>query len=277
MTGVSLFLLGTVALSNIGFLAYLLIDRNNKLKPPVGKPPEEKPEAAAQSESEENHEPRSFVGKSKFNIDDEFESRIDRMVDRAFDRNIHRVREAMMGDVRIEDVEFGEDDGNHVSDMAENNVAGNTDAGKPQKEARMSPEQSMASFEDVRIEDVEPDTVSPPSATGVTMDEIDESISTAINPEATDEEKVKAGKILGPLMDTNLMDNLLSYEEIYKGIQGCMTALLRSDIADKSATRTARATPSKKKAMPPVSAQGQSRTFQIAENIDDFDPADLLT
>ena len=271
MTGVSLFLLGTVALSNIGFLAYLLLDRNTKLKEPPAKPPGDKPEVAEPPKPEEVPEPRSLVGKSKFNIEDELESRIDRIVDNAFDRNIRRVSKAMIGDVRFSDVEFDDADETPASYVPNRE---HIVSEQQPKSARMTPEQETASFEDVRIEDVEPDTVSPPSASGATMDEIAESIGTAANPDATTEDKVKAAKILNPLMDTNLMDNLLSYEEIYKGVQECMTELLRADIADKKSKRTPKSVPAKSKPTPASTAE--SRTFKIAKNIDDFNPADLL-
>lgn len=273
MTGVSLFLLGTVALSNIAFLAYLLLDRNTRLKPPAAKPPEDRPEASGPTKPEKVPQPRSFVGKSKFNIDDEIESRIDRIVDKAFDRNIRRVSKAMMGDVRFSDVEFADID--EAPAVHAPNPEHPASEQWP-KSARMTPEQETASFEDVRIEDVEPDTVSPPSASGATMDEIAESVGTAANPDATTEDKVKAAKVLTPLMDTNLMDNLLSYEEIYKGVQGCMTELLRADIADKEANRIHKPVPVKSEPVPSSAPTAESRTFKIAKSIDDFDPADLL-
>lgn len=273
MTGLSLFLLGTVALSNIAFLAYLIFDRNTRLKPPPAKPPEDKPEISESPQAEENPEPRSFVGKSKFNIEDELESRIDRIVDKAFDRNIRRVSKAMMGDVRFSDVEFDNADETPASYVPTREHA--VSEQKP-KSARMTPEQETASFEDVRIEDVEPDTVSPPSASGATMDEIAESIGAATNPDATIEDKVKAAKILNPLMDTNLMDTILSYEEIYKGVQECMTELLRADIADKKAKRSPKSVPAKSEPQQSHVPTAESRTFKIAKSIDDFNPADLL-
>lgn len=107
MTGTSLFLLGAVALSNIGFLAYLLLDRNKKMQPPADKPPENAPAAEPAPLTADTPPPQSFVGKSKFNVEDELESRIDRLVDNAFDRNIRRIKLTMLGDVRLNDVEFG--------------------------------------------------------------------------------------------------------------------------------------------------------------------------
>ena len=102
-----------------------------------------------------------------------------------------------------------------------------------------------------------------------------------MNHETTAEQKIKAGKVLDPLIDTNLMEGLLSYEQIAEGIKSCMTEMLRADIADKMARRTTKVVKAPKGAKSP-SVQVQSKpevkdpTFRIARNIDDFDPADLL-
>lgn len=278
MTGTSLFLLGVVALSNIGFLAYLLLDRNRKMRPPADKPPENTPtEESPPAPVPDSPALRSLVGKSKFNIDEELESRIDRLVDNAFDRNITRIKLTMLGDVHLKDVEFG-DEASATTAAATGNEVRNDNPPMPEqpvKTARMTPEQERSAFDDVRIEDVEPDTVSAPSATGATMEDIEESISTAVDPDATPEDKANAGKVLDPLMDTNLMEGLMSYEEIYKGIQSCMTELLRENIADRQARKH---DGKAKKARPvknPVTEENVP-TFKIAKNIDDFDPADLL-
>lgn len=278
MTGTSLFLLGVVALSNIGFLAYLLLDRNRKMRPPADKPPENTPtEEPPPAPVPDSPALRSLVGKSKFNIDEELESRIDRLVDNAFDRNISRIKLTMLGDVHLKDVEFG-DEASTTTAAATGNEVRNDNPPMPEqpvKNARMTPEQERSAFDDVRIEDVEPDTVSAPSATGATMEDIEESISTAVDPDATPEDKANAGKVLDPLMDTNLMEGLMSYEEIYKGIQSCMTELLRENIADRQARKP---DGKAKKARPvknPVTEENVP-TFKIAKNIDDFDPPDLL-
>lgn len=277
MTGTSLFLLGVVALSNIGFLAYLLLDRNRKMRPPADKPPEDAPAEEPSPPAPDTPAPRSMVGKSKFNIDDELESRIDRLVDNAFDRNIRRIKLTMLGDVHLNDVEFGDESSATTTAPTGNEIQNDNTPmpEQPVKNARMTPEQEMSAFEDVRIEDVEPDTVSAPSATGATMEDIEESISTAIDPDATPEDKANAGKVLEPLMDTNLMEGLMSYEEIYKGIQSCMTELLRENIADKQARKPV-GKGKKAQSVKNPATEKHTSTFKISANIDDFDPADLL-
>lgn len=278
MTGTSIFLLGMVALSNIGFLAYLLLDRNRKMWPPADKPPENTPaEEPPPAPVPDSPAPRSLVGKSEFNIDEELESRIDRLVDNAFDRNIRRIKLTMLGDVRLNDVEFGDESSATTAAPTVNEIQNDNTPmpEQPVKNARMTPEQEMSAFDDVRIEDVEPDTVSAPSATGATMEDIEESISTAVNPDATPEDKANAGKVLEPLMDTNLMEDLMSYEEIYKGIQSCMTELLRENIADKQAL-TPVGKGKKAQSVKNPATEKHTSTFKISANIDDFDPADLL-
>lgn len=276
MTGTSIILLGVVAFSNIGFLAYLLLDRNRKMRPPADKPPENETAASDEAATEGTPDPRPLVGKSKYNIDDDLESRIDRMVDNAFDRNILRIRQAMLGDVHMRDVEFGDESQASTTPPKSETMASAETAEQPAvKNARMTPEQEASAFDDVRIEDVDSDTVSAPSASGATMEDIEESISTAVNPDSTAEQKAKAAEVLEPLMDTNLLANLMSYEEIYKGIQSCMTELLRADISDKQARKPVKPVKGNK-SVPDASAKAQPFVFKIAANIDDFDPADLL-
>lgn len=278
MTGTSIILLGVVAFSNIGFLAYLLLDRNSKMRPPADKPPEKETAASDEAPTDEPTAPRPLVGKSKYNIDDDLESRIDRMVDNAFDRNILRIQQAMLGDVHLRDVEFVDDSQATTTPPKSETTASSETAKQSQpavKNARMTLEQEASAFDDVRIEDVDSDTVSAPSASGATMEDIEESISTAVNPDSTAEQKAKAAEVLEPLMDTNLMANLMSYEEIYKGIQSCMTEFLRADISDKQARKPVKPVKGSK-SVPSPSAEAQPSVFKIAKNIDDFDPADLL-
>ncbi len=258
MTGLSIFLVGLVAVSNIGFMVYLLTDRDRKIRHPA----DNRPEIPEPAQEPERPVPRSLVGKSKFNIDDELESRIDRLVDNAFERNMVRIHDTMLGDVNLRDVEFAQEVRSPAEDASPANVAAPS-----ARNARMTPEQELSAFDDVRIDDVEPGIVSPPSATGVSMEEIEESIETVTDPGATTEQKVKAAKVLDLLADTNLMDGLLSYEQIAEGIKSCMTESLRADIADKAARKEVKAHRSATKKAP---------SFRIARNIDDFDPADLL-
>lgn len=261
MTGLSLFLLGTVAISNIGLVLYLMLDKNRHVDSKGTENSKDVPETGTTPEiTQSDFLKKSCVGKSRFDVD-KFDSDIDKRIDsleHRLDRTI-MLLDRMVGDVRLEDVEFAQPEDNEQSE----NVAPALNKGLSENSARMTPEQAAASFNDVRIEDVETDMVSAPSASGASMDDIEHSLSTAVNPDATDEEKAKAGRILEKLMDTNLMERIASIEEIQKGVMSCVNEYNRESIAGR---------PAKKAAPAP---KRKSRAF-IAENFDDFNPADLL-
>lgn len=180
MTGVSIFLLGTVALTNVGFLLYLMRDNNRKVSPPQAKPPEQPQPDEAETKKAPS-EPQATVGKSKFHIE-EFDERFEE-IEQRFDRVIQML-DRIEGDVRLKDVEFANtDDAPTQEEIARDAEA----VDNPPKNNRMTREQEKAAFADVRIEDVEPEPVSPPSASGVTMDDIEKSMETAANPDATPE------------------------------------------------------------------------------------------
>lgn len=256
MTGVSIFLLGTVALTNIGFLLYLMRDHNRNANPPQAKPPEIQP-PVEDAEPVEPPMPQAAIGKSKFNIED-FDERFEK-IEQRFDRVI-RMLDRLEGDVRLKDVEFA----NSEDIPTDEEIAGDTEAvDNPPKHTRMTTEQEKNAFTDARIEDVEPDTVSPPSASGATLDDIEKSMETAADPNATPEEKAKAGRVLITLKDTNFMEHFSDDAEILKGVMRCCKESCRLDIADNTGKK-------------PVSITRRKTTIEIAKDIDDFDPADLL-
>ena len=193
-------MLGTVALTNVGFLLYLMRDNNQKASPPQAKPPEQ-PQPTEAETAKEPPTPQATVGKSKFRIE-EFDERFEE-IEQRFDRVI-QLLDRIEGDVRLKDVEFANtDDAPTQEEIARDAEA----VDNPAKDNRMTREQEKAAFTDVRIEDVEPETVSPPSASGATLDDIEKSMETAANPAATPEEKAKAGRVLITLTDTNFMEH----------------------------------------------------------------------
>ncbi len=256
MTGVSIFLLGTVALTNVGFLLYLMRDNNQKASPPQAKPPEQ-PQPTEAETAKEPPTPQATVGKSKFRIE-EFDERFEE-IEQRFDRVIQML-DRIEGDVRLKDVEFA----NTEDAPTQEEIARDAEAvDNTPKDSRMTREQEKAAFTDVRIEDVEPETVSPPSASGATLDDIEKSMETAANPDATPEEKAKAGRVLITLTDTNFMEHFSDDANILQNVMRCCRESCRLDIADKTGKN-------------PVSITRRKTTIEIAKNIDDFNPADLL-
>ena len=259
MTGISIFLLGTIALTNVGLILYLFGSRNNKTMPPDVKPADNNPAHSDADPTNEERQPKAVVGKSKFRIE-EFDERFE-MVEKRLEK-FAGLMDRLEGNLRLKDVEFANpDDAPTQSEIEGDSETGN--APEPRKDARMTREQENAAFDDVRIEDVDSDTVSAPSATGASMEDIEESLEVASNPDATDEQKAKAGKILERLMDTNLMDAIASEAEIQKGVLACIKQSYRIDFADKHSTKIKSIT--KKKS-----------TIVIADRFEDFNPADLL-
>ena len=258
MTGMSIFLLGTVALTNVGFLLYLMRDHNRKTRTSEAKPPETQPEVEVEEvQPKEPSETKAAVGKSKFRIE-EFDERFEQ-IEQRFDRVI-KMLDRLEGDVKLRDVEFA----NSEDKPTDEEIARDTEVvDNPPQNIRMTPEQEKEAFTDARMEDVEPDTVSPPSASGATLDDIEKSMETAANPNATPEEKARAGRVLITLKDTNFMEHLSDDAEILKGVMRCCKESCRLDIADRTGNK-------------PVRITRRKTTIEIAKDIDDFDPADLL-
>lgn len=152
MTGVSIFLLGTVALTNVGFLLYLMRDHNRNAKTPEAKPPEAQP-TAEEEQPKEPSEVKATVGKSKFRIE-EFDERFEQMEQR-FDRVI-KMLDRLDGDVRLKDVEFA----NYEDKPTDEEIARDAEeVDNAPKHKRMTPAEEKEAFTDARMEDVEPDTV----------------------------------------------------------------------------------------------------------------------
>ena len=249
MTGISLILLGTVALSNVGLLFYLLNDRNKKLMgtdKPVSNPEQHKEEAKNEPQSETASKPH--VGKSRTVIDSNIEEYIQEQVNSRVKEEIRQLKESMLGDVRPEDVEFKESTEKPTTEE---------DVFTPH--ARMTKEEEVKAFEDVRINDVDGDMVSAPSATGTSFDEIEEALKTAENPNATPEEKAKAGDIFDKLMDTKLATD----DEILKGVKACVSESIRVSFTEKE--------PRKVKAV-----IKNKTTILFPKDDDEFNPEDVF-
>ena len=246
MTGISLFLLGIIAISNFGLLTILILDRNGQngkeQPPPAGKEPPPPVDPIISETS---------IGKSTFNIED-YEERMKKADGKV--QKMTAMIDRLEGDVRLRDVEFTNPEDTPTKTETEEEFV-------PRKFSSMTPEEESAAFEDVRIDDVEPDMVSAPSASGISLEELESSVNTAMNPNASVEEKVRAGRILNSFADTNFMDRLTTVEEVQKGVLECIRAEYRKEmVGDNKIRRQPR------KSKPPV----------IPDNINDFNPADLL-
>ena len=256
MNGISLFLIGTVALTNVGFLMYLLKDHNSNVRSDESTKPKDEPKI--ETPSDKSPPPTNLIGKSRTVIED-FDKRFEK-IEQRFDQ-MYQLLEKIEGDVKLKDVEFTNP--NDAPTQEEISKEEKEDAIK-ESSARLTPEQEAAAFEDTRIEDVDNDMVSAPSANGASMDEIEEALETAVNAaNASSEELAKAGAILDKLKDTEFEDIFATDAKIMNGVMACITESCRINFSEKPPHR-------------PVSMTKRKTTFFIPDNIDDFDPESLF-
>ena len=275
MSGTTLFLLGAIAITNISLLVYLLSDRNKKSKAQdtdnssVDTAKEPPAEQVVKETAEMQHE-SSRVGRSTFNIDD-LEAMIEQRINEKVDERVNRLVEEKLGDVRLKDVEFANEEDKPTDEELSSDVF----VPKPRmKDARMSKEQEDASFDDIRIEDVDSDMISAPSANGASMDEIEKSINDAANPDVSPEDKIEAGKVLEPLLDTNLIELFTNDAEIFEAIKDCITQNFKDQVL-QSGNKKRPAKDSFPATEPAVIIKRQTEVY-IAPKLEDFNPADLI-
>lgn len=260
MTGVSILLICAILLTNLGMLGFFFLERNRNLVKASLPPQPEKEKDPVPEPDEKKETDADIVGKSTFNIDD-FEVKFNKVEERL--ATLSKMLDRLEGDVRLKDVEFtNPEDRPTEEDMA--NDEAEDEKFIPRKFSRMNPETEANAFEDVRIEDFDPDMVSAPSASGVSMEDIESSVDTAMNPAAPADEKAKAGKILNGLVGTDLMDRLTSVEDIYKGVMSCLRESYRMDIGVSTVNKNEKP------------SLGKGRKHIVPANIEDFNPADLL-
>lgn len=276
ITTITTILLGAVALTNVALVAYLLGDRNKAIKAP----PDEKPQPSKTEYSHE-HSPevdakaggnQSRVGASKFNVD-EFLQKFEKLEQGVL--KLNQTLDRIEGEVKLKDVEFAnEEDKPSEEEIAKDNAEiGNSvePASDNKSDMQVPLEKLDETFQDARIEDFEGDTVSTPSASGSSIEDIEESVNAAIDPNATVENKAKAAKTLCPLLDTNLM--AAAEEKIKQDILACVKEYLRSEVAEKTKPKSQPA-PKQNSMTRPVPKP--KKEFRVSENLDDFNPADLI-
>lgn len=277
MSAVSIFLLGTVALTNVALVGYLLADRNRTVKPPEESKPEKPPEVVSEQTPAETVSPTSRVGGSKFDVD-EFMKKFEQLEQGV--KRMNRTLDRIEGDVRFKDVEFVNDEDKPSDEEIAQDEALSKDSldNNPQ----VATENLDKVFEDARIEEFDGDMVSSPSASGFTTEEIEESVAIVKDPGSSLGARAKAGRVLISMRDTNFSDAVLSDEKIQEDLFECYRQSLRSDIEDKESRKRQpkESTPSQSQTVktktPDTSIPPKKKGFHISENFDDFNPEDLI-
>lgn len=273
MTGMSIFLLGTVALTNVALVAYLFGEKNKNIKPPDSVPPQSKNSEASQPLNEtppaDKIKSNNRVGTSKFDVD-EFLRKFNQLEQGVY--KINETLERLEGEVKLKDVEFTNSEDVPTSEEIENDSIAVDNSADEMKDARMSKEEESKAFEDLRIDEFDSDTVSAPSATGASIDEIENDVNTALNEKAPARDRVRASEKLLSLLDTNLFDALASNEKVLKGLQSYIRQAMKADMSDKQDSKGEVKTHSEPstKTIPP------KKVFGVSKKVDEFNPADLI-
>ena len=221
MTGFEIFVVGGILACNAVLVGYLVMDKRRP------KSTEKKESGvAAESLGQQPEVPvpetenRSLVGASSFDIDS-LEARMMKVITDTVSETLPKVVKSMIGDVNFKDVEFADE----TPDMP--------DPQSP-KFTPLSAAETDTAF-DVDIRDVEDSGPSAPTATGIPLDELEEKINTAMNPDATPEQQAEAGKILSDLRDTELMERLTSTnDDIDRRVNLCIRMSIQAEIREKN-------------------------------------------
>lgn len=279
MSAISTILLGAVAFTNVALVAYLLGDRNKTMGQSSNKKSrveESLPSEEPSPKVETAPKVQSRVGTSKFNVD-EFLRKFEQLEQGV--KKMNMTLDRIEGEVKFKDVEFADDEDKPSEEEIANDDSETTDSestsDEVKNEMQVPNDKLDETFQDARIEDFEGDTVSSPSASGSSIEDIEESVNAAIDPKASIEDKSKAAKVLCPLLDTNLMAS--AEEKIKNDILACVRDYLRSEVAGQTEKKTRPQKRASSLASQKSKSVGKSnREFHISKNLADFNPEDLI-
>lgn len=266
MGGLEIFIGGGILVCNAVLVAYLMkSDRNGKKNIPEDTPCETVSESETAVNAPTSSETQSSynstdkgVAPSKFNVD-EFMARMASDIVSDVKKQLPEMLSELVGELKLKDVEFVPDD--QIEQFTPAKVIAPLDA----------EEIDDAFNTDMRdIDDAPP---SEPLAKASSIDELEEAVATAVNPDSSDEEMAAAGKIIEPYKETHLYDVITSNEEIDRRVELCFRLSIQSEISLKKI-------PSKKpKSETTKTPKGVKRSLSVdLDNVDpdDFDVADIL-
>lgn len=272
MNGVTIFFLGAFLLLMVICVGYILgiikpVNIAEKKDSIVSNSPAD--EMSVDKETQVN-EQVSVVAPSKFNVDEFWNQFKDEIK-----KELPRIVSDVLGEVKAEDVEFKTE----VQVEADEKYT-------PTKERGQLDSAATKEAFDTDIRDVDPGEPSAPSATGVSMDELESAVNTLKEDNPSESKMAEAGKTLAEFEGTQLMDTLTSDEEMDRRINLCLRLALRAEI---SATATVKVQkPKSEKVSTETSAEVEKakqkrkvkKTLSVDWknlDIDKFDVTDLLS
>lgn len=266
MGGIEIFIGGGILLCNAVLVAYLLkSDRNGKKAFPEETPSETASESETAVNAQTTPEPRSSfnsadngVAPSKFSVD-EFMTRMASDIVSDVKKQLPEMLSELVGELKLKDVEFVPDD--EIEKFTPAKVI-----------APLNEDETEVAF-NTDMRDIDDAPPSEPLAHASSIDELEEAVATAVNPDSTDEELAAAGKIIEPYKETRLYDVITSNEEIDRRVELCFRLSIQSEISLKKIP------PKKPKTETPNSPKVAKRSLSVDLNNvdpDDFDVSDIL-
>lgn len=188
-------------------------NRDYEQTPKASPAPPQSPEAGTK-----NGDASGIIPMSDFDMD-----RFRQVLTESMTAAMTYVLNAKTGDVSPEQVEFKNPEDRPSGQTSDNN-----------EQPDDSPEPT--------IDDVEPDTISPP-ASGDSIEDIEAALDIAARPDASPDEKARAGKVLSGMRDVVFVGKIMSSNDrINEGIMACVAESMRR----QPRKRKGSATPKKK-------------------------------
>lgn len=212
----------------------------DKVKTPQASPETQQPSEAAAKIGDAS----DIIPKSDFDMD-----RFRQVLTESMAAAMTYVLNAKTGDVSPEQVEFKN---------PEDRPSGDTSGDGGQEENPAEP----------TIDDVEQDTVSPP-ASGDSIEDIEAALDIAARPEASPDEKAKAGKVLSGMRDVVFVGKIMATNDrINEGIMACVAESMRRQ------PRRKKSSPVPKKKNRPIDMGGVFRDPDMIKRKKDEDEED---
>ena len=255
MTGIEIFFVGSLLLCNAVIAGAMVFGKNGRQSSHKADEKSVVPDNAdEQPEKEVIPEHKSCVGASSFDID-RLEAKMIQAVTDTMKETFPILVNGMIGDVRLKDVEFAEEKPD--KDEAE--------AQEKSKFTPLSSAETDAAF-DTDIRDLDDAGPSAPTATGASLDELENAFDTAMDRDSTPEQQAEAGKCLSEIKDTQLYERLVSAnDDIDRRVNLCIRMSIQAEIEAKNSIPRS----------PRIVRKSVSVNIPV-DNPDDFNPADML-
>lgn len=265
MGGFEIFIGGGILVCNAVLVAYLMkSDRNDKKGSRLDNA-EAKQEQEVKQDSSTDSSPSEIpaetgVAPSKFSVD-EFMAKVASEIVSDVKEQLPKLLSEMVGELKEQDVEFVPDD--EVEQFTPAKVL-----------APVSAEETEEAF-NTDMRDIDDTSPSEPLAHASSIDELEEAVATAVNPESTDEELAAAGKIIEPYKVTKLYDVITSNEEIDRRVELCFRLSIQSEMSLKKIPAKKSQPQPKSPKNPKVAKRSLSVDLDKVDP-DSFDVADIL-